>query len=235
MNLFKVDYRQKATCDMAESHPIKQRKRKSIAQKTPNKTEKHVLDNPYKTKWPKHTLEITEKCLYCVKSKISERYSTACSTEPTLGDLRGKRNFGHRLERNQEFIFSINCITRLFENNFDFRAVFVEETLIPTKIFDHILYFCGLRKVALVKGCVSVSLSPCLGRKRVAIAAVPASSDLEFGSLEVPVLPFTQSDSLPDLFVRIVDVTPSAKAVEKKRLKTEKKKMLSEVIKMKLN
>lgn len=209
---------------MTESNQTQQRKRKSIAQKTPRKNEKHVLDNPYKIRWPKHSPELTENYLRKIKNEVSEKYFDACSLEPTLGDARGKRKFGHRLEKNREFIFSINCITKLFENNFEFRAIFVEETLIPTKMFDHLLYLCGLRQVGMVKGNVSTSLSPCLGRNRTAIAAVPTSTCLTFESLEVPVLPFTQSETLPDLVVKIVDVTPSAKAFEKKKRKTEQKK-----------
>jgi hypothetical protein len=220
---------------MLATTPLGRSKRKSLAQKQAKKPERHVLDNPFKIRWPRHPDSVIESALLIVKDHVCNRYSSACSEDSSLSDIRGKRNFGHRLEKERELVFSINCVTKLFEQEFNFQAVFVEETLIPTKIFDHILYFCGLREVPLVKGQVSIYLSSCLGRKKVAIVGVPASTDLKFDELVVPTLPFAKMDKLPELIVRIEDLTPSVEAVKGKKLKQEAKEKKSAAMKMEVD
>ena len=198
-------------------------RRKSLAQKQTKKVERHVLDNPFKIRWPRHSDTSIESSLLVVKHHICQKYGAACVVDSSLSEIRGKRNFGHCLEKERELIFSINCVTKLFEEDFKFQTVFVEESLIPTRIFDHILYLCGLREVPLVKGQVSLYLSSCLGRKKVAIAGIPAGTDVTLSELVSPTLPFVNMDKLPELVVRIEDVTPSAEAVKRKRLKQESK------------
>ena len=135
------------------------RKAKTLAQKQPKKLEKHVLDNPFKILWPKHSAEFSESTLLRLKEHICTRYNSACTADRTLAEFRGKRTFGHALERSRTLIFSVNALTKLFEQDFKFKCVVVEETLIPTRVFDHVLYLCGLRGVGLLKGALSVYIS----------------------------------------------------------------------------
>lgn len=222
-----------STMSATNPAPPGRAKRKSLAQKQAKKTERHVLDNPFKIRWPRHQDSVIESALVTVKNHVCTRYSAACSEDMSLSDVRGKRNFGHRLEKDRELIFSINCVTKLFEQEFDFQAVLVEESLIPTRIFDHVLYLCGLRDVPLVKGQVSVYLSSCLGRRKVAIVGVPATTDVKLKDLVVPTLPFANMEKLPELIVRIEDLTPSAEAVKRKKRKQEAKEKKSAEMKLK--
>ena len=205
-----------------------QRKRQTLAQqtkkqKTPKKVEKHVLDNPFKITWPRDPPHVTQTALKTVKDHVCKRYAVACRADPAICDVRGKRMFGHTLEREREVVFSLNCVTKLFEAGFKFKVILVEETLVPTGILDHVLYLCGLRKVRLAKGELSAYLSPCLGRQHLAIAAVPESSELTFEDILIPELPFEDMASLPEVVVRVVDATPSEEARKRLRLKGEKK------------
>ena len=220
---------------MSSSTPKGGGKRKSLAQKQAKKTERHVLDDPFKIRWPRHSDSTVESALLVVKNHVFERYAAACSKDSSQGEIRAKRNFGHRLERERELIFSINFVTKLFEQNFQFQAVFVEESLIPTRIFDHILYLCGLKGVPIVKGQVSLYLSSCLGRKKVGIVAVPANSDIKFSELVSPTLPFANLDKLPELVVRIEDVSPSAEAVKRMRLRQEAKAKQKSLVRMEVD
>ena len=220
---------------MSTTTPLGRSKRKSIAQKQAKKSVRHVLDNPFTIRWPIHSDSVVESALLDVKNFISKKYVAACSQDSSLSCIRGKRNFGYRLEKDRELIFSINCVTKMFEQDFKFQTVFVEESLIPTRIFDHILYLCGLREVPLVKGQVSLYFSSVLGRKRVAMVGVPDNPDVKLRDLLCPTLPFVNMEKLPELVVRIEDVTPSVEAVKRKKLKQEAKEKKKTAMKMEVD
>lgn len=214
------------------------RKRKSLvppkSKKQAKKVEKHVLDNPFKIRWPVHSPETTNSTLGNINTEICARYSEACTADPTISDERGKRNFGHKLEKDRKLVFSVNCVTKLLEQNFSFKLVCVEEGLISSRIFDHLLHLCGARSVPLLKGAVSLHLATSLGRKRVAVVGVPGGGDVTAPGddviLTAPVLPYVEQQGLPKLHVRIVDVSPSEQAIERLRKKKErnaKRKALS--------
>lgn len=180
----------------------------------PTKKEKHILDNPFKLTWPHHDEQLTEDTLLTLKQFINDQYLTCCKSDETFVDLRGKRKFGHKLEQDKTLIFSINNIAKMFERQETFKLVCVEKSILTTKIFDHILYFCSLTKTPLIKGPLSDYLSAVLGRKKIAILGVPTTANITIASeLQYPALPFLPS-TLPAISVRVLDATPSQKTFE---------------------
>ena len=203
------------------------RKRRSIAETGKvKKIEKHILENPFKITWPHHTEDVISSVFTSIRDKLNEAYQVACRENHDLCNKRQKRLYFHHLERGDGVLFSVNAVTKVFENyTQNFKVIAVEEEVIPTRMLDHILYFCGLNSVPLIKGPLSAYFLELLGRKSISILGVLESYSIELPhhKLQSPKIPFL-NPTLPNLKVCIVDATPSQRAIDKKNLRKAAKR-----------